>query len=238
MKACFLGSTGVVAETARLQRLAYNAAFKDMGLDLYWNVATYCKLLEVPSGQRWLEQVLADEWPEGLVEETQALQHRHFLKLVEGGLWLRPGIAEAISLCRREGIALAWVTTAKAELVRALLTHTVGLDADAFDLITTEDDVPAWKPDPAVYHHALGTLGLDARDVVAIEDRPVNQSAALQADLQCYLYPGEYAAVEHNLLLTHDVPGTLERAIALFRHEVPTPVKGTMRLAERGGQVQ
>lgn len=133
---------------------------------------------------------------------------------------------------------LAWVTTAKSALVEALLTHTVGLKVAAFDLITTEDDVPAWKPDPAAYHLALGTLGLDARDVVAIEDRPVNQSAALQAELQCYLYPGEYAAVEHNLLVTRDVPGTLQRAIALFRHDVPTPVRGTMRLAGRGGQVQ
>jgi len=227
MKACFLGSTGVVAETARLQRLAYNAAFKDMGLDLYWNVATYCKLLEVPGGQHWLEHVLGDEWPEGLAAEAQALQHRHFLKLVEGGLWLRTGIAEAVSLCQREGIALAWVTTAKPELVQALLTHTVGLEAGFFDLITTEEDVAARKPDPASYHYALCALGLEARDVVAIEDRPVNQSAALQAELQCYLYPGEYAAVEHNLLVTRDVPDTLERAIALFRHDVTAAAAGS-----------
>ncbi|MEQ8263838.1 HAD family hydrolase [Pseudohaliea sp.] len=238
MKACFLGSSGVVVESARLQRLAYNAAFKDMGLELYWNVATYCKLLEVPGGQRWLEHVLGDEWPEGLAEEVQALQHRHFLKLVEGGLWLRPGIANAISLCRREGIALAWVTTATPDMVGALLTHTVGLDVEAFDLITTAEDVSTLKPDPGVYYHALSTLGLEAADVIAVEDRPVNQSAALQADLQCYLYPGEYAAVEHNLLVTRDVPGTLERAIELFREDAPALPRGPVDLGDRRGQEQ
>lgn len=238
MKACFLGATGVVAETARLQRLAYNAAFRDMGLDLYWNVATYCRLLEVPGGQRWLEHVLGDEWPEGLAEEVQALQHRHFLKLVEGGLWLRPGIADAISLCKREEITLAWVTTAAPEVVSALLTHTVGLDAEAFDLITTAEGVPALKPDPAAYYHALSTLGLEAAEVIAVEDRPVNQSAALQADLQCYLYPGEYAAVEHNLLVTRDVPGTLDRAIALFRQDAPASSQGPADLAQPRGPLQ
>ena len=237
MKACFLGSTGVVAETARLQRLAYNAAFKDIGLDLYWNVATYCRLLEVPGGQHWLEHVLGVEWPEGLAEEVQALQHRHFLKLVEGGLWLRPGIAEAISLCRREEITLAWVTTATPEMVSALLTHTMGLDVEAFDLITTAEDVPALKPDPAAYYHALRILDLEAAEVIAVEDRPVNQSAALQADLQCYLYPGEYAAVEHNLLVTRDVPETLERAFALFRQDAPALPNGPVGLGGQRWQV-
>jgi len=216
MKACFFGSTGVVAETARLQRLAYNSAFKETGLDLYWNVATYCRLLEVPSGQRWLEHVLGDEWPEGLAEEVQALQHRHFLRLVEGGLWLRPGISEAIRFCKREQIVLAWVTTAKAEMVEALLTHTVGLDVSTFDMITTEEDVAALKPDPEVYHHVLRRLAVAPTDVVAFEDRPVNQAAALHADLQCYLYPGEYAPAEHNVLVTRDIPGTLARAHALW----------------------
>ena len=216
MKACFLGSTGVVAETARLQRLAYNAAFKEMGLQLYWNVATYCKLLEVPGGHRWLEHVLGDEWPEGLADEVQALQHRHFLGLVERGLSLRPGISEAIDFCRQAGIVLAWVTTAKAEMVEALLAHTAGLDASAFDLITTEDNAAALKPSPEVYHFALQRLGLGPQDVVALEDRIVNQTSALQADIHCYLFPGEYAALEQNVLVTWDAHETLVRAHSLW----------------------
>jgi HAD superfamily hydrolase (TIGR01509 family) len=222
MKACFLGSTGVLAETARLQRLAYNAAFKEMGLQLYWNVATYCKLLEVPGGHRWLEHVLGDEWPEGHADEVQALQHRHFLALVEGGLSLRPGISEAIDFCRQSGIALAWVTTAKAEMVEALLAHTAGLEAGVFDLITTEDDVAALKPSPEVYDFALQRLGVAAHDVVGLEDRIVNQASALQADIQCYLFPGEYAALEQNVLVTWDAHETLVRAHSLWGDEQAT----------------
>jgi beta-phosphoglucomutase-like phosphatase (HAD superfamily) len=88
-----------------------------------------------------------------------------------------------------------------------------------------------------VYRHALCTLGLQAAEVIAVEDRPVNQSAALRADLQCYLYPGEYAAVEHNLLVTRDVAGTLERAIALFRHDACAPAAGLVDGAGRRERV-
>lgn len=227
MEACFLGSTGVVAETSRLQRLAYNAAFKDMGLDLYWNVATYCKLLEVPGGQRWLEHVLDGEWSEGLAEEVQALQHRHFLRLVEGGLWLRPGIGDAISFCRRSGIALGWITTARADMVDALLAHTSGLDAGDFDLITTEEDAKSLKPSPEIFYRALATMGLDGSTVIAFEDRPVNQTAALEAGLQCYLYPGEYAPLDSNVLVTRDPVATLEHTQALWTDSSVAGAAGT-----------
>ena len=78
MKACLLGSIGVIVETSRLQRLAYNAAFEELGLDVYWNVATYCKLLEVPGGLRRLESVFGSEWPVGMADEVYALKQKHF----------------------------------------------------------------------------------------------------------------------------------------------------------------
>ena len=50
MKALFFGSIGVIAETSELQRRAYNAAFRDYGLDWYWSVANYCEMLKKPGG--------------------------------------------------------------------------------------------------------------------------------------------------------------------------------------------
>ena len=46
MKAIFLGSIGVIAETSELQRQAYNAAFSEFGLDWYWSIANYCEMLK------------------------------------------------------------------------------------------------------------------------------------------------------------------------------------------------
>lgn len=216
MKACLLGSIGVIVETSRLQRLAYNAAFEELGLDVYWNVATYCKLLEVPGGLRRLESVFGSEWPVGMADEVYALKQKHFEDLASRGLQLRPGVADAFRFCRQHGIALAWVTTTTPAMLDTLVRHTEGLAYENFDLICSKQDAPAEKPDPSIYGYALQRLGVDAENAVAVEDTPVNQTAALAADLQCYLFPGEYALAENNVLVTRNLPSKLAQVHDLW----------------------
>lgn len=199
--------------------MAYNAAFEELGLDIYWNVATYCKLLEVPGGIRRLEHVLGTEWPVGLADEVHLRKEKHFERLAARGLELRPGVAEAIEYCERNAIRLAWVTTTTPAMIETLLQHTPALSGSCFELITTKADVGQEKPDPAIYDHALGVMDLAAEDVIAIEDTPVNQAAALSADLHCYLFPGEYAAVQNNILVTRDLRATIEHAHTLWNTE-------------------
>ncbi len=216
MKACLLGSTGVVVETSRLQRLAYNAAFEELGLDLYWNVATYCSLLGIPGEVRRLELALGDQAPMGLADETLALQRKHFTRIVEGGLQLRPGVASVIGFCKRNDIRLGWVTTEDPALVELLLERTAGIGKGTFDVVLSEGDVRAEKPAPAIYHHALGLLKETPANVIAVEDTALGQAAALEAELQCYLYAGEYAVLENNVLATRDIHQTITRAHSLW----------------------
>lgn len=216
MQACLFGSTGAVVETTRLERLAYNAAFEELGLDLYWNVATYCRLLEIPGGLHRLKTVFGDEWLAGLTEDIFELQHSHFERLAEPGLSLRPGVAQTLAYCRQQGIRRAWVTTASPELVETLLRRTEGLTADTFETVLTRTDAAGDKPDPSIYRSALAALDLKPRDVIALEDSQAAQAAALAADIQCYLYPSEYAHVDHDVLVTRDLPGTVERVHRLW----------------------
>jgi len=46
MKSILFGSIGVLVESSEIQRKAFNKAFKEFGLDWYWNVANYIKMLE------------------------------------------------------------------------------------------------------------------------------------------------------------------------------------------------
>ena len=39
-----------IVESSEIQREAFNAAFKEFGVDWYWNVANYIKMLEKPGG--------------------------------------------------------------------------------------------------------------------------------------------------------------------------------------------
>ena len=46
MKSIFFGSIGSLVECSEIQRKAFNLAFKEYGLDWYWNIANYIKMLK------------------------------------------------------------------------------------------------------------------------------------------------------------------------------------------------
>ena len=50
MKSILFGSIGSLVESSEIQRKAFNEAFKEFGVDWYWNVANYIKMLEKPGG--------------------------------------------------------------------------------------------------------------------------------------------------------------------------------------------
>ena len=50
MKSILFGSIGSVVESSEIQRKAFNAAFKEFGLEWYWNIANYIKMLQKPGG--------------------------------------------------------------------------------------------------------------------------------------------------------------------------------------------
>ena len=66
MDLLLFGSPGTVVESGRLERLAFNAAFDGLGLGLYWNVATYCKLTGLASGPESLTTLVGEFGPPGL----------------------------------------------------------------------------------------------------------------------------------------------------------------------------
>ncbi|NCF47731.1 MAG: HAD hydrolase-like protein [Alphaproteobacteria bacterium] len=200
MKAVFLGSIGVIAETSELQRQAYNAAFAEHGLDWYWNVANYCEMLKNPGGVKRINSfsnglLSADE-----ITAIHSKKEEFFSDFLRQGIAPRPGVSECILKCKQNGIRLGFITTTTSNNIEtlsyALKEHLKFTD---FDLITTKDDVSAEKPSSDVYGYALNRFGLDADDVIAIEDTEANQAAALHEQILCYLFAGEYATTTYHL---------------------------------------
>ena len=200
MKALFLGSIGVIAETSEVQRQAYNAAFAEHGLDWYWNVANYCEMLKNPGGIKRINSfsnglLSADE-----ITAIHSKKEAFFSDFLRQGIAPRPGVSECILKCKQNGVRLGFITTTTSNnidtLSYALKEH---LEFTDFDLITTKDDVSAEKPSSDVYGYALNRFGLDADDVIAIEDTEANQAAALHEQILCYLFAGEYATTTYHL---------------------------------------
>ena len=54
-KSLFFGSIGTIIETSELQRESFNEAFKEAGLDWYWDQEDYRLLLKQSGGTKRIE---------------------------------------------------------------------------------------------------------------------------------------------------------------------------------------
>ena len=221
MRALIFGSIGVLVETSELQRQAYNAAFAKHGLDWHWNIATYCRLLATPGGQRRLNRLSEGKLSDIRISQIHETKQQVFGELMASGASARPGIIDSIALAGRHGLKIGFVTTTTPETLELVQTALDGqIDFSIFDVMTSKADVAREKPDSEVYRYALGKLGIDAADVLAFEDTAVNQGAAINAGLTCHLYAGEYAVTTGAPLQTQNPAQELARRLTgTSRHD-------------------
>ncbi len=196
MKAILFGSIGTLVETSEIQRNSFNLAFKEFGLDWYWNVATYCSLLKEPGGKKRILRFSKDELSPKEVDHIHNLKEKYFLELVPDKLNLRPTVPEVLHFAKTNSIRLGFITSTSQNNIDVIKNATkLEFDFNTFDLVTTSESVNKPKPDPAVYKHALKFFELESKEVVAIEDTPVNHKCAIEAGLRCILFPGEYSEI-------------------------------------------
>jgi HAD superfamily hydrolase (TIGR01509 family) len=193
MTAILFGSIGTLADTSELQREAFNAAFREHGLDWAWTQPEYQDLLSESGGRSRVAEYAAargETVDAAAVHRTKSEIFQRRLRA--GGIELRPDVGETIEAARAEGVKIALITTTSPENIAALKDALVpAVDFDAFDLVLDLSDVANAKPDPDIYRLALERLGEDAGDVVAIEDNVGGLEAAVAAGLSCVGFPGE-----------------------------------------------
>jgi HAD superfamily hydrolase (TIGR01509 family) len=194
---------GTLAETERdAHRVAFNRAFADFGIDWYWDVATYGKLLSVAGGKERLRHfmrmasarmpLLRD--PDALVAQLHARKTEHYGAMVaDGGLAPRPGVLRLICQARARGIRLAIASTTSRPNVDALLASWFGAQwHEVFRVIGAGDVVPRKKPDPGIYQWVLERLGVPAHRCLAIEDSAAGLAAASGAGLAAVITRSTY----------------------------------------------
>ena len=197
--AFLFGSIGVLAETSEIQRQAYNQSFEEHGLDWYWNIANYCELLKTPGGKRRLHEFSNTNLSNDLIESIHARKEDIFNKKLISGLKPRNGVIECIKKCKNKKIKIGLITTTSRNNINALEKALNDyIDFNQFDLITYKPDVSKEKPSGEIYKFALSKLEIFAKNTVAVEDTEVNQQAALENGILCYLFAGEYASTQHN----------------------------------------
>lgn len=198
---------GTLAETERDgHRVAFNAAFKALGLPWHWDVTRYGELLRVTGGR---ERILADMATRSdapalaseraeLARELHGVKNRLYAALVDAGdIALREGVAELIDETAARGLRQGITTTTSRDNVHALLSRHLGAGwARHFAVVVCGEDVAAKKPDPEVYQRALRTLDLPPSQTLALEDSPGGVAAALAAGVPVVVTRSAYFATD------------------------------------------
>ena len=206
MKSILFGSIGVLAESSEIQRKAFNEAFKEFGLDWYWNVANYIKLLQKPGGLNRIADYSNYKLNKNDIKKIHDLKVKHFNSLSKNKLKPRKGILEAIDYGLKNHIKIGFITTTNKSTLD-LITDNLSdyIDFSKFDLITSDEDVLNRKPHPDIYNYAIEKLNLDRLNSISIENTIESCKSSIKADLCTLFYPGEYTLFSENNEITYDV---------------------------------
>ncbi len=174
-------------------RVAFNLAFQDAGLDWFWDVEIYERLLEVFGGKERIRYYIEDflthfnapEDLDGFILELHKSKTAHYLALLKSGaLPLRPGVARLIREARAAGLRLAIASTTTFENAELLIKMSLGEEClDWFDVMACGDVVANKKPAPDIYLYALEQLGMPAAECLVFEDTEAGLASALAAGL-------------------------------------------------------
>lgn len=196
---------GTLADTERDgHRVAFNAAFKEAGLDWDWTVPLYGKLLKVTGGKERIRHYLdtfnthfrrpADL--DGFIAGLHAAKTRHYTELLaQGAIPLRLGVRRLLNEARAAGLRLGITTTTTPVNVTALLRHSIDPDAESwFEVIAAGDIVPKKKPASDIYDYALRELDVAPAHCIALEDSGNGVRSSVQAGITTVVTVSDYAA--------------------------------------------
>ena len=103
-KSIIFGSIGTIVETSNIQRKSFNKAFKKLGLDWYWSVNEYKKLLKKSGGENRLSKYAKEKKIKINTKKLRDLKTEFFNNyLKRNRLKPRAGILSIINFCKKIG---------------------------------------------------------------------------------------------------------------------------------------
>ena len=206
IQALIFDCDGVIVDTERDgHRVAFNQAFRKIGLDIEWDVALYGKLLQIAGGKERMKYYFDQNgWPEKFDNHEEAIKKLHklktdlFMEIIKSGeLPLRSGVRRLVDEAIDNQIKLAVCSTSNERAVNLIVEKLLGLERKSqFDRILAGDVVTKKKPDPEIYNLAKQELNLDAAACVVIEDSRNGLLAAKSAGMHCIVTTNGYTASE------------------------------------------
>ena len=193
-KALLFGSIGSIVETSEIQRRSFNKAFKKYGLEWNWTKREYINLLSKSGGKDRISRYAKRK--NNVVDSAylRNLKTKIFNNYLKNNqLKLRPGVKNLISLCKKEKIKIAFVSSTSSNNINAILySLRNSINKRDFSFIGNSKLIKKFKPNPDIYLLTLKKLKLKANDCVAIEDTQESLNSARRAKIKCIIFPGKF----------------------------------------------
>ena len=192
MKAIIFGSIGTLVETSDVQRQSFNHAFKEMGLDWYWDKNNYKKLLKKSGGRNRVEYFANINHNTVDSKKIRELKTQYFNRYLKSNtINPRVGVLEVIKYAKLNNIKIGLASTTSIENIDAIFTTLKDkIKKSDFNFIGNNKLIKRVKPYSDIYFEALKKLSVKENECIAIEDSVESALSASKARIQCIAFPG------------------------------------------------
>ena len=193
-KALLFGSIGTLIETSDIQRNSFNEAFKEAGLEWYWDEEDYKILLKKSGGTKRVEDFAEKNNVNVNAVKIRNRKTEIFSSfIIQNKQKLRTGVHEIIEYAKENNIRLGFATSTTINNVNAVFESLTGqILKEDFDFIGNKSFVRNEKPHPEIYNVILEKLNLQKEECLAIEDTEESSNSAVSAGIKCIAFPGEF----------------------------------------------
>ena len=192
MKAIIFGSIGTLVETSDIQRQSFNHAFKEIGLDWYWDKNNYKNLLKKSGGRNRVEYFANINQNTVDSKKIRELKTQYFNRYLNSNIINpREGVLEVIKYAKLNNIKIGLASTTTIENIDAIFTTLKDkIKKTDFNFIGNNKLIKKVKPYPDIYLQALKKLSVKENECIAIEDSVESALSANKAKIECVAFPG------------------------------------------------
>ena len=193
-KALLFGSIGTLIESSNIQRNSFNEAFKEAGLEWYWDEQDYKILLKKSGGTKRVEDFAEKNNTNVNAAKIRNRKTEIFSSfIIQNKQKLRTSVNEIIQYTKKNNIRLGFATSTTINNVNAVFQSLSGqISKEDFDFIGNKSFVKNEKPHPEIYNVVLEKLNLQKEECLAIEDTEESSKSAVRAGIKCIAFPGEF----------------------------------------------
>jgi len=190
---------GTIANTELEAHLpAFNLAFKELGLDWYWDKNKYIQLLEINGGKNriaYYSKSTNSGLSDYLILKIHEKKQFHYLDLIKKKcVNFKTGVFRLINELNRKKIRQFIVTSSSRKQVDLLVEYLFN-GFNPFEFIISSDDVEFKKPNPLPYQKAVKLSGIKKNNSIVFEDSNPGLRSSLAAKLPTIFVPSNIPMV-------------------------------------------